>query len=52
MKGTMHSTKGTMDSLKNATVVRVVAVTAVAVPLAALAGAMTFNHNETFLRDA
>jgi hypothetical protein len=45
--------KGTIHSLKDATAVRVVAATAVLVPLAALAGGMNLgNHNETFLRDA
>jgi len=43
--------KGKSNNLKNPTVVHAVAVAAVAVPLAALAGAMSFNHNETFLRD-
>ncbi len=44
--------KGKSNNLKNLTVVHAVAVAAVAVPLAALSGAMAYNHNETFLRDA
>ena len=45
--------KGTLESLKDATAMRVVAATAVLVPLAALAGGVKLNnHNETFLRDA
>ena len=45
--------RGTMHSVKNATAVRAVAVTAVLVPLAALwAASGCANHNETFLRDA
>jgi hypothetical protein len=40
-------------SLKDVTVVRAVAATAVVVPLAAFLGGMNLgNHNETFLRDA
>jgi hypothetical protein len=42
--------KGKTDNLKSVTVLQAVAVTAVVV--AAFSGAMTFNHNETFLRDA
>ncbi len=45
--------RGTMHSVKNATAVRAVAVTAVLVPLAALVGGVRLsNHNESFLRDA
>jgi hypothetical protein len=47
------SMKGKGNNLKSAPAVHAVAVAAVLVPLAALAGGMDLgNHNETFLRDA
>jgi hypothetical protein len=44
--------KKTTKPATEAAVVRGIAAAAVLVPLAALAGAMTLNHNETFLRNA
>ena len=43
--------KNALKDKTNATAVRAVSATAVLVPLAALAGKLAANHNETVVRD-